>query len=91
MIDEAIDLIPKQYLIIYVIYLSNIEKGPHVTKFIELVALRNGTTKSMYKVVNGLLEKMHWMSLNQVVLATNKTSSIQCNQWSFKAWVTLCT
>jgi hypothetical protein len=32
--------------------------------------------KKLYEVVIGLLEKMHWMSLNQVALADNGASSI---------------
>ena len=32
--------------------------------------------KELYEVVTGLLEKMHWMPLNQVALATDGASSI---------------
>ena len=35
----------------------------------------DGTSKSMYEVVIGLLEKIHWMPLNQVALATDGPSS----------------
>ena len=40
--------------------------------FVKFLALWDGTTKSMYEVVIGLLEKMHWMPLNQVALTLNK-------------------
>ena len=40
-------------------------------RFIELLAFRDGTTKSMYEVVTTLLDKMYWMPLNQVALATD--------------------
>jgi hypothetical protein len=63
-------------LIVYVVYLSNNGKGPHVTRFVEFLALRDGTAESMYQVVTGLLEKMHWISLKQVALATDGASSM---------------
>lgn len=40
------------------------------------MALRDGTIESMYEVATGLLEKIHWMPLNQVVVATNGASSM---------------
>jgi hypothetical protein len=76
MIDEATDRTLEQHLIVYVVYLSNNGKGPHVTRFVELLALRDGTAASMYQVVIGLLEKMHWMPLKQVALATDGASSM---------------
>ena len=45
-------------------------KGPHVTRFVEFLALQDGTPKSMHEVATGLLEKMRWMLLNQEVLTT---------------------
>ena len=47
------------------------EKKPHVTRFVEFLAFQNGIAKSVYDVVTRLLEKMHWMPLNQVILATD--------------------
>ena len=76
MIDEATNQTLEQHLIIYIVYLSINGKWPHVTRFVEFLALRNGTTKSMYEVVTRLLEKMHWMPLNQVALATDGASSM---------------
>ena len=78
-IDEATDRTLEQHLIVYAVYLSNNGKRPHVTRFVELLALRDrrdGTAKSMYEVVTGLLEKMHWMPLKQVALATDGASSM---------------
>ena len=43
---------------------------------LNFLAFRDGTTKSMYEVVTGLLKKMHWMSLNQVALAIDGASSM---------------
>ena len=76
MIDEAINRAFEQHLIFYVVCLSNNEKRPYDTRFVEFLALQDGTTKSMYEVVTGLLEKMHWMPLSQVALATNGASSM---------------
>ena len=57
MIHKATDRILERYLIIHLVYLSNNEKNPHVTRIVEFLALQNGTTKSMYEVVIGLLKK----------------------------------
>ena len=56
-------------------YLFN-GKGPYVTRFVEFLAFRDNTTKSMYEVVTGLLVNVHWMSLNQVALATDGAFSM---------------
>ena len=78
-IDEATNRTLEQQLILYVAYLSNNGKGPHVTRFVEFLALRDGTITSMYKVVIGLLEKMHYMHLNEVALAIHGASSMTGN------------
>ena len=85
MIDETINRILEQHLIIYVVYISNNGKKPHVTGFVELLVFRDGTTKSMYEVVTGLLEKMHWMSLNQVALASDRASSMMAHHTGLAA------
>ena len=76
MIDEATYRTLEYFLIFCIVNLSNNEREPHVTRFIELLALRDGTTKSLYEVITRLLEKMHWMSLNQVALATDGVASM---------------
>ena len=39
MINEATDRTLEQHFIIYVVYLLNNGKGPHVTRFVEFLAL----------------------------------------------------
>ena len=75
MIDKANGWTLEQHVIVYVVYLSNIGKWPHVTKFVEFLAFRDGTTNSMYEVDTWLLEKMQWMSLNQITCAIDGVSS----------------
>ena len=76
MIGEATNLTFEQHLIFYVIFLSNNREGPHVTSFIDLLNLQDGTAISIYEVVTGQLKKMHWMSLNQVALTIDEASSM---------------
>ena len=58
MIHKVTDQILEQYLINHLVYLSNNEKIPHITRFVEFLALQNGTTKSVYEVVVGLFKKI---------------------------------
>ena len=73
--NKAIDQTLDQHLINYVLYLSNNGKIPHVIIFVKFLALQDGTKKSMYEIVIGLLEKIQWIPLNQIVLATYGASN----------------
>lgn len=74
MINEATyKLLNIIYLFILSYLLSN-GKGPHATRLVEFLALRDSTSKSMYEVVSGPLEKIYLLPLNQVDVATNGAS-----------------
>ena len=75
-VNEATYQTLEQHSNFYVIYLSNKGKWPQVTRFVKLLTLWEGTTKSMYEVVIGELKKMDWTPLNRVAIGTDGASSM---------------
>ena len=65
-VDESTDRTMVQHLIIYITYLTNEGRGQCVTKFIQLLKIRDGTSQSMYDAVTSLLVEMD-LSLTKLV------------------------
>ena len=77
LVDESTDKTMEQHLIVYITYLMDGGRGSCMTKFIQLLKIKNSTAQSMYEALSGLLSEMKLSKHKMVGFGSDGASSMR--------------